>query len=1126
MPLRSLLTHAQREPAVGRLVDAAAREPQRVFASGSLRPYLLAGLLDVEPERAALVVAGDDRAARDLAADLRAYLAPRPVRFYPSRGVRYESNLAPPPHLVGLRIAALDALVEGSDPLRERKLDAPVVVASATALSEKLPDPELRPRGFAIDKGAMLDLEGALDRLVAAGYERVDQVEERGQFAVRGDILDIYPATEDRAVRCELFDIEVERLTWFSTFTQRSLEEADHVEIAPAAELGPEHRELAELAAEAHAEDRPDIADVLPLDRFCELLDLIPDETRIVVAAEEDVAPSLSDWWADVCTSFHDEEAHQLYLAPDRVEAALTARASLWLSSISGDQPHVFRAQAADPFARSLPEAEAELEKLVRSGYHTVVAWSRRGEAERALYNLARVRAQFLDGADAPPPSQKTVLFATAGLHEGFVWPGAKVAILPEHRLLRRRRAPEREGPRRGALTSFTELRAGDPVVHEDHGVARFLGFETKTVGGVTRDYLELEYREGDRVFVPSDQLHKLSRYVGADARDPQLSKLGGRQWEQQKMRARRAAQALAGELINLYAERKRRAGFAFPGDSEWERDFEAAFPYRETPDQLDAIEAVKADMEEARPMDRLICGDVGYGKTEVALRAAFKAAEAGKQVMFLVPTTVLAQQHYGTFSERLRDFPFRIEVASRFRTPADVKAALADFADGKVDILIGTHRLLSRDVRPKDLGLLVVDEEQRFGVKQKELLRQLRLRVDVLSLSATPIPRTLQMSLAGLRDISVIETPPEGRRPVRTYVGEYDDELVKQAIERELERSGQAFFLHNRVETIDETAVRVQALVPNARVKVAHGQMDERLLEKGMLEFLRGDADVLVCTSIVESGLDIPNANTLIVDRADRLGLAQLYQIRGRVGRSRERAYAYLFYQSSGALTEEAQKRLATLSDYTELGSGFKIALRDLEIRGAGNLLGEEQSGHVAAVGFDLYVAMLDEAVAQLAGTAADEAPEPVRMDVPVDAYVPADYVPYEAAKIEVHRRVAGAKEIADLILLREELDDRFGPLPDPLENLIRLQDARIKLGRAGARTVGFSQGRMRVAPIDLGPAGRAALRSDLPDAVYESGRSTIAVPVAQEPERRFPAVVRAAEGILRAATEAEGSS
>src|SRR5215212_2319689 len=864
MSLRQLLTYAHEDASFEALADAARGEPQRAFVSASLRPYLLASLLDADPTRPALVVAGDDRSARDLAADLKAFLSPRPVKLYPARGVQYESHLAPPPHLVGLRVAALDALLGD-----QREDCAAVVVAGAAAMAEKVPDPELRPRGFTIEKGGLIDLEETMAQLVACGYERVDQVEDRGQFAHRGDILDIYPATEERAVRCELFDIEVERLTYFSTFTQRSLDEADQVEIAPAAEIGPEHRELAEMAAHDSAEERPDIADLLPVDRFRSVIDLLPEQTLITIAAEEEIEPSLKDHWEDVTTSFHDTDAHHLYLPPDELRAALDAKTRLKLSSISGDQPHEFRAQGAHTSARSLKDAEPELEKLVRSGYRTIVAWSRRGEAERAAYNLARVRANFLDGQ--PAPREPGVVFANANLREGFLAPGLKLAILPEHRLLRRRRAERPSGPStgRGALASFTDLRAGDAVVHEDHGIARFTGFETKTVGGVTRDYLELEYRDGDRVFVPSDQLYKISRYVGADAGDPPLSKLGGKQWEQQKLRARKAAEALAGELINLYAERKRRAGHPFPPDSDWLMDFERAFPYQETPDQHEAIEQVKADMEEARPMDRLICGDVGYGKTEVALRAAFKSATDGKQVMFLVPTTVLAQQHFGTFTERLRDFPLRIEVASRFQSTKQVNAAVKDFQEGKVDILIGTHRLLSRDVRPKDLGLLIVDEEQRFGVKQKELLRQLRLRVDVLSLSATPIPRTLQMSLAGLRDISVIETPPEGRRPVRTYVGEYDEQLVKAAIERERARRGQAFFLHNRVETIDETAERVRALVPEARVLVAHGQMAEGLLENVMLDFLRGDADVLVCTTIVESGLDIPSANTLIVERA-----------------------------------------------------------------------------------------------------------------------------------------------------------------------------------------------------------------------------------------------------------------
>src|SRR5258707_15252555 len=470
------------------------------------------------------------------------------------------------------------------------------------------------------------------------------------------------------------------------------------------------------------------------------------------------------------------------------------------------------------------------------------------------------------------------------------------------------------------------------------------------------------------------------------------------------KARARRAAQELAGELIGLYAERRRRAGHAFGADSDWQREFEERFPFTETPDQRDAIELVKADMEAPRPMDRLICGDVGYGKTEVALRAAFKAAAEGKQGLMLVPTTILAQQHYGTFAERLADYPFTIQHASRFRTAAEQKPAIKGFADGRVDILMGTHRVLSPDVRAKDLGLLIVDEEQRFGVKQKELLRQLKLKVDVISMSATPIPRTLQMSLAGLRDISVIETPPEGRRPVKTYVGEYDERLVEQALEREKARGGQAFFVHNRVETIDESAERLRALCPGMSFEVAHGQMEEKELESRMLAFLRGDADVLVCTSIIESGIDIPQANTLIVERADTFGLSQLYQIRGRVGRSRERAFAYLLYPSAAALTSDAAQRLSALSDYTELGAGFKIAMRDLEIRGAGNLLGDEQSGHVPAPGFELYMQMLDEAAAAAAGgRPPGGGGVPARLDVNVDAYVPADYIPYEQAKVEV---------------------------------------------------------------------------------------------------------------------------
>jgi transcription-repair coupling factor (superfamily II helicase) len=1110
--LRALLANADED----QQTVALARDGGAAFVSQSLRSYLVAALLDRDADTPAIVVAGDDRAARELAAALRAWLQPRMVRYYPSRGVTYESHLAPPPHLVGLRIAALDALLQTSGV-------APVVVVSAVALSEKVPDPAMRPHGFELRVGELLDLDETAMDLVAAGYERVDQVEDRGQFAIRGGLLDVFPATEDRAVRVDLFGDEIESLRWFSTFTQRSLGDAELVEVAPAAELAPEHRELAEIAALEDASDRPDIAELLPVENFHPFLELV--DAPVLVAGDEDLAPALADHWQDVTAAFHDEDAHHLYVAPDEIVQQLAGRVRIRLSSIDQDQRFAFRAQAADVAARGLKEAEPELEKLARSGYRTVLTFARRGEGERFAYNLGRLKVNWLSEDDPGAPQPGLVTLAQARLQSGFIAPQFHLAVIPDHRLFRRRRAPEAPGRerRRGVLRSFADLRTGDIVVHEDHGIARFAGFDTKTVAEVTRDYLYLEYAGSDRVFVPVDQLAKISRYVGAGGAHPPLSKLGGTRWETLKARARRAAQELAGELLNLYAERKRREGHAYPLDTDWQRDFEDAFPYTETPDQRDAIDFVKADMEAPRPMDRLICGDVGYGKTEVALRAAFKAVQDGKQVMLLVPTTILAQQHFGTFTERLKDYPVTIEHVSRFRPAAEQKESVARFSRGEVDILIGTHRLLSRDVRAKDLGLLIVDEEQRFGVKQKELLRQLKLRVDVISMSATPIPRTLQMSLAGVRDISVIETPPEGRRPVKTYVGEYDEELVRRALLREKERHGQAFFLHNRVETIEETAVRLRGLCPGMRFEVAHGQMDERRLEQRMLAFLRGDADVLVCTSIIESGIDIPQANTLIVERSDVFGLAQLYQIRGRVGRSTERAYAYLLYPSAAALTPEAAQRLSALSDYTELGAGFKIAMRDLELRGAGNLLGDEQSGHVAALGFELYMQMLDEAVGAMEEAGPFEEWEPVRLDVNVDAYVPADYIPYEQAKVEVHRRIAAAREVADLVVLREELEDRFGPVPEPLNNLILLQQARIKLGQAGARAVTFRGDRLAMTPIELDSVRAKRFRAEIPEALYESGKSQLSVRVPKDPQQRFPALVRAADVLLSVTREAE---
>ena len=1069
------------------------------YVSAAMRPYVLAALIGAEdeaPPGPVLVVAADDRSARDLAGDLKAFLSPRGVHIYPSRGTTFESHLDPPPHLAGLRIAAMNAM---ADP-------AAVVVASAIALAEKVPDPKLRPETLALHKGESVDLDDVTLLLADAGYDRTDQVEERGQFALRGGILDVYPATEEQAIRVELFGDEIESMRRFSVFTQRSLGEAERVELAPAAEISEEHRyDLMRGRAAAEGEARP------VHEGFLAPLDLVPPEALVAIAAAEEIPSALHDHWEDVTASILEEDARRLYVD---VAEQLQSRAGLSLGADAG-QEHSFRAQRAEFPSRTLGEAEGELEKLTRSGYRTVVAFEGRGEAERTRFNLSRIDVPFLGDR---APEEPGVSFAEARLREGFLAPELQLAVIPQRRLIHRRRAAATPVSARARLAAAIELRVGDYVVHEDHGVARFSGFDTKTLAGVTRDYLELEYRGGDRVFAPTDQLARISRYIGAEGDEPALSPLGGKRWQNLKSRARRAASAMAGELINLYAERQVRTGHTFPPDGEMQMEFEAAFPYRETADQMDAIDAVKADMESERPMDRLICGDVGYGKTEIALRAAHKAVADGRQVMMLVPTTILAQQHFGTFRERFADTAFNVEMVSRLRKPPEIKEALQRFGEGKVDILIGTHRLLSRDVRGKDLGLMIVDEEQRFGVKQKELLRQLKLKVDVLSLSATPIPRTLQMSLAGLRDISVIETPPEGRHPVRTHVGPYDEDLVKRAIMREKERSGQVFFLHNRIDSLHETAERLRALCPGVRFAEAHGQMDELELEATMLGFVRGEHDCLVATTIIESGLDIPNANTLLVERADQLGLAQAYQIRGRVGRSRERAFAYLLYPSAESLTPDAAARLSTLSDNTELGSGFRVAMRDLEIRGAGNLLGDEQSGHVAAVGFELYCQMLEDAAEELRAGITElpaEPREPVRIDVDVDAYVPADYIPFEAAKIDVHRRVAAAREPGELRALREELEDRFGPVPESVGNLLDLQRVRIALGDAGIRTVEFRAGRLRVSPIELDSEQVGALNERVPEAIYPWRDRTIAVPVPEEAGARLGALLALVDGL-----------
>ncbi|MDQ2984921.1 MAG: transcription-repair coupling factor, partial [Actinomycetota bacterium] len=924
--------------------------------------------------------------------------------------------------------------------------------------AEPLPPAQARPQPLSVAPGEEPGIDALAEHLALAGYERVERVEERGQFAVRGGILDVFPTTGRDPLRIELFGDEIEGVRAFSPFTQRTLHEVERAVVYPAAE-----RRLDLTEQNLPADDGlpiPIPGDLVPVLNRAPDLVWQPDEVRKV--------------WLE-------EFGRELPLA-----------GATELDPLPANQPFSFEAQRPAIAARGIAEAENELGALVRAGQRVVVAFPHRGEALRTQNLLRRVEARLLEPGEALP-AEAELLFAVAPARRGFVWREHGLVLLPDTQVFRKR--PPRADARLGrALQSFADLRTGDYIVHEDHGVGRLLGFETKEVAGVTRDYLFLAFRGEDRLYVPHEQIGKVSRYVGADARSPALSKLGGKAWQNLKSRARESLRELAGELLALYARRQSAPGVAYDLRNEWLERLEVDFPYRETEDQERAIEAVKEDLEAPRPMDRLVCGDVGFGKTEVALRAAFAVAVNGKQTLMLVPTTVLAQQHWNTFRERYRDFPVRVEMISRFRPPAEVKQVLADFAAGKVDVLIGTHRVLSRDVIPNQLGLIVVDEEQRFGVAQKELLRQLRLEVDVLSLTATPIPRTLHMSLSGLRDISVIETPPEGRRPIRTYVGEYDEELVKTALEREKERGGQAFFLHNRVETIEEAAERLRQLSPELRFVVAHGQMKERELEQRMLAFLSGDADVLVSTTIIESGLDIPQSNTLIVERADTLGLAQLYQIRGRVGRSDLLAHAYLFYPDSRELTPEARARLATLADHTELGAGFAIAMRDLEIRGAGDLLGAEQSGHVAALGFELYVEMLGEAVAELSGERR-LAPRPVRVDARVDAFVPAAYIGSEALKIDLHRRLALTETEDELRELRAATEDRYGPLPEPVENLFSIQEAKLKLARLGADYFVFRGGRATVGPLLLGSGELRALRSELDTAVYTTEKREVSL-------------------------------
>lgn len=1000
-------------------------------------PRRLRAYLAATSDRSVLLLSSTEEDAARYARDAACFTGETVVHL-PSRGVPYGDVFAPEVARVGARQRALHVL--GS---------ARVVTAGPLALMEKTPLYE--PLGLA--GGVELDMDAVLLRLAELGYERVERVFRPGEFAVRGGILDLFPSTRRSPVRVEWWGDKIESVRAVSLATQRAVKELASVTVYAARE-----GDLAGLAAgeEGVPEEARRGVRVPGLDRL--LLALDPVEPAGLLPAEMEV-------WAE---EPREGIAEGLEGLVEELYGELPG-ADLRFSSGEGE---VISAPPLAPFAETPREAARRLGALAGDGMAVFIACGSGSQVRRTVYALGEIGRE-VSAVDYARPGLPPGLYAVPGeVEEGFSYPEGGIAVVRQDAVLGRRRERRRRTGR--ALTSFADLKPGDLVVHAVQGIGRFEGLVSKEVLGVTRDYMQVTYRGGDTLFVPYEQMELLHKYVGDGAR---LDRLGGESWARVTDRVRRRVRMLAGELLRLHAERARAEGFAFPPDGEWERELEESFPYQETPDQAAAIEAVKRDMQRPHPMDRLVCGDVGFGKTEVAVRAAFKAALAGKQTLMLAPTTILVQQHYRTFRERLDRFAVRVESLSRFTTAAERRRILRDLAAGEVDILIGTHALLGAEVRPKDLGLLIVDEEQRFGVRHKERIKQLKTSVDVLTLTATPIPRTMQMGLSGLRDISVIETPPAGRRSVLTHVGPYDEGLVRRAIEREVSRGGQVFFVHNRVESIEEAARRLRELVPGVRFAVAHGQMPERVLEGVMQRFLDGEADVLVTTTIVESGLDIATANTLIVERADTMGLAQLYQLRGRIGRSTEQAYAYLF-APLGA-TPEAQRRLEALLDFTELGSGFAVAMRDLEIRGAGNLLGAEQSGHIAAVGFEMYLRLLEEAVALERGEEPGRREErPVIVEVPLDAYLPPEYVADEIERVDLYRRASAAGSLAEVDDLAEELQERFGPLPEPAQNLLGLTRLKILGRRAGASSVGYRSGALTVYGVSPSEADLAAIR------------------------------------------------
>ncbi len=1014
-------------PAFQRLAKAfAAGEAWLRVAGlgGSARALVVAGLAQAHPRPLLVVVAGLAE-ARQWARDLRFFGAPaaefpeREPRLW--RGARQRESEAE-------RAVVCRRLLAG-EPI--------VVVATPAGLEVPLPPPARFGAGvLRVSAGDRLDRELLLEALERAGYERVDTVVEVGQWSVRGGIVDVFSPATPAPARLELFGDEVESIRLFDPTTQRSRSALEELVVLPLAEPAGETAEAT-------------------------LLDYLPPAAAVVVDA-----PRLLE--------AADEEAPQRPPLRQRI----AGRPGLELELVSGATGRVdvtLDAHSVGQYAGRFPRLAEELAGWRREGFRVRLAAADERQAEHLQQILREHGVEAARGGGLGGAEPLGIVVGECS--SGFSIPALGFILLTEAEVFgARRRTLRRPKYQRGSpITAFTDLEVGDLVVHEDHGIGRYLGLRTMTVGEREGDFLLLEYAEGNQLYLPVERLDLISKYLGGDAAGARLDRLGGASWQRVKESVRASLREMAEELLALYARRAVAEGHAFSPDTPWQREFEAAFRFEETPDQLRAIQDVKADMERPRPMDRLVAGDVGYGKTEVALRAAFKAVADGQQVAVLVPTTVLAQQHFNTFSERFAPFPVRVELLSRFRSQAEQKAVVEGLRAGTVDVVIGTHRLLSKDVEFKRLGLLVIDEEHRFGVAHKERLKQFRASVDVLALTATPIPRTLYMSLSGVRDMSVIETPPLDRLAVETVIRRFSKGVIREALERELARGGQVFFVHNRVQSLPSMARFLQELVPEARIVMAHGQMRERELEATMVKFVSGEADILVSTAIIESGLDIPASNTIIVNRADRFGLAQLYQLRGRVGRERQQAYCYLLVPADGRVDEQAQRRLRVLQELTELGSGFKLALRDLEIRGAGNLLGAAQHGHIAAVGFDLYSKLLAEAVAELRGAPATPEVEPV-VSVDVDGFLPEDYVPEVNQRLAFYKRLAGADSDAAVADLRAELLDRFGPLPVEAAQLLDIVRLRAAARRLGLERVEAGAGRalLTFAPSTTVPPDR----------------------------------------------------